>query len=46
MGAPLSPWGTSRELPGGGPGSKFVTQNVPSPLGYGIVFYIDVDIDF
>ena len=46
MGAPLSPWGTSRELPGGGLDPMSAAQKWPSPLGFGIVFYIDFDIDF
>ena len=43
---PLGPWGASRGLPGGGPGPMSEDQNVPSPLGFGIVFYDDFDIDF
>ena len=43
---PLGPWGASQGLPGGGPGSKFAGRLVPSPLGFGIVFYIDFDVDF
>ena len=50
MGAPLSPWGASRGVPGrslgGGPDPMSAGQNWPSPLGFGIVFYIDVDVDF
>ena len=31
---------------GGGPGPMSSGQNVASPLGFGIIFYIDFDIDF
>ena len=31
---------------GGGPGSKFAGRFMPGPLGFGIVFYIDFDVDF
>ena len=31
---------------GGGPDPMSSGQNVPSPLGFGIVFYDDFDIDF
>ena len=31
---------------GGGPGPMSEAQNVPSPLGFRIVFYDDFDIDF
>ena len=31
---------------GGGPGPMSATQNLASPLGFGIIFYIDFDIDF
>ena len=43
---PLGPWGASRELPGGGLGPNCSAQNWASPLGFGIVFYVDFDIDF
>ena len=50
MGAPLSPWaaslGAPGRLPGGGPDPNSEAQNDLSPLGFGIVFYIDFDIDF
>ena len=36
-------WGGSL---GGGPGPMSAAQNVPSPLGFGVVFYDDFDIDF
>ena len=39
-------WGASRELPGGGPGPMSAAQNWVSPLGFGIVFYDDFDVDF
>ena len=50
------PWGLGR-LPwvpgapprgslGGGPDPMSSAQNWPSPLGFGIVFYIDFDVDF
>ena len=50
------PWGLGR-LPwvpgapprgslGGGPGAMSAAQNLLSPLGFGIVFYDDFDIDF
>ena len=43
---PLGPWGASQGVPGGGPGAMSAGQNVLSPLGFGIVFYIDFDVDF
>ena len=43
---PLGPWGASQGVPGGGPGPMSASQNWPSPLGFGIVFYIDFDVDF
>ena len=46
MGAPLSPWGASRGVPGGGPGPMSAGQNVASPLGFRIISYVDFDIDF
>ena len=50
MGAPLSPWGASRGVPGrslgGVPDPKSAAQKLPSPLGFGIVFSVDFDIDF
>ena len=46
MGAPLSPWGASRGPWGEGPGPMSPGQNVLSPLGFGIVFYVDFDVDF
>ena len=36
---PGAPWG-------GDPGPKSVGQNLLSPLGFSIIFYIDLDIDF
>ena len=39
----LSPWGASL---GGGLGPMSAAQKWLSPLGIGIVFYIDFDIDF
>ena len=46
MGAPLGPWGVSRELPGGGRGSMSEGQKWLSPLGFRIAFYIDSDVVF
>ena len=50
MGAPLSPWGASRRVPGGpwggGPGPMSEAQNVASPLGFRIKINVDVDVDF
>ena len=50
MGAPLSPWGASRGVPGGtlggGPGPMSPGQNALSPLDFRIVFYVDFDLDF
>ena len=43
---PLGSWGASRELPGGGPGPMSVAQNVASPLGFRIIFYVDFDVVF
>ena len=44
---PLGPWGVSQGVSGGGPGPMSAGQNVPSPLGFGIVFFDkDLDIDF
>ena len=43
---PLGSWGASQGLPGGGPGPNSADQNLASPLGFGIVFYVDFDIDF
>ena len=43
---PLGPWGASQGLPGGGPGPMSAGQNWVSPLGFGIVFIDDFDIDF
>ncbi len=40
---PLGPWGGSL---GGGPGPNYSAQKLLSPLGCGIVFYDDFDIDF
>ena len=40
---PLGPWGASL---GGGPDPNSSAQKVASPLGFGIVFYDDFDIDF
>ena len=40
---PLGPLGGSL---GGGPDPNSSGQKVPSPLGFGIVFYIDFDVDF
>ena len=40
---PLGPWGGSL---GGGPDPMSAPQNMPSPLGFGIVFYVELDIDF
>ena len=31
---------------GGVPDPMSAGQNLPSPLGFGIVFYVDFDIDF
>ena len=43
---PLGPWGASQGLPGGAFGPMSAGQNVESPLGFRIVFYIDFDVDF
>ena len=43
MGPPLGPWGGSL---GGGPDPMSAGQKWLSPLGFGIVFYDDFDIDF
>ena len=43
---PLGPWGASWGLPGGGPGPNYKGQNVDSPHGFRIVFYIDFDVVF
>ena len=43
---PLGPWGASRGVSGGGPDPNSPGQNHSSPLGFGIVFYDDFDIDF
>ena len=43
---PLGPWGASQGVPGGGPDPNSEAQNWVSPLGFGIVFYDDFDIDF
>ena len=40
---PWGPWGASLE---GGPGPNSSGRFVASPLGFGIIFYIDFDIDF
>ena len=40
---PLGPWGGSL---GGGPDPMSAGQKWASPLGFGIVFYVDFDIDF
>ena len=43
------PWGLGRlpwDVPGGGTGAISAAQNVASPLGFGVVFYDDFDIDF
>ena len=40
---PLGPWGGAL---GGGPDPMCAAQNVLYPLGLGIVFYVDFDIDF
>ena len=40
---PLGPWGGSL---GGGPDPMSEAQNLAGPLGFGIVFYVDFDIDF
>ena len=42
---PPSP-GLLGRLPGGGSGPKSETQSLSSPLGFRIVFYIAIDIDF
>ena len=44
-GAPQSPWGASRGVPGGGPGPMSAGQNMASPLGFGMIFHINVDVD-
>ena len=36
---PGAPWG-------GGPGPNYKAQNVLSPLGFRIIFYIDFDVVF
>ena len=46
MGAPLGPWGATRGSLGGGPGPMSAGHFVLSPLGFGIVFYDDFDVDF
>ena len=43
---PLSPWVASQGLPGGGPGPMSAAQNMASPLGFRINFYVDFDHDF
>ena len=43
---PLGPWDASQGVPGGGPGPMSEAQNWASPLGFGIVFYIDFDVVF
>ena len=40
---PLGPWGGSL---GGGPDPMSAGQNLARPLGFGIVFYDDFDVDF
>jgi hypothetical protein len=39
----LGPWGDSL---GGGPDPMSAGQNWASPLGFGIVLYVDFDVDF
>ena len=39
---PLGPWGAAL---GGGPGPMSAGQNWLSPLGFGVVFYVDFDVD-
>ena len=41
-----APGAPPRGSQGGGPGPKSAGQNLPSPLGFGIVFYDDFDVDF
>ena len=43
---PLGPWGASRGVPGGGLGPNSSGRFMASPPGFGIVFYVDVDVDF
>ena len=43
---PLGPWGASQGAPEGGPDPMSAGQKSASPLGFGIVFYVDFDIDF
>ena len=38
--------GSLGRLPGGGPDPNSEAQNVLSPLGFRIVFYVDFDVDF
>ena len=38
--------GSLGRLPGGGPGPMSAGQKWSSPLGFGINFYIDFDVDF
>ena len=43
---PWVPGAPPRGSLGGGPDPMSAGQKVPSPLGFGIVFYDDFDIDF
>ena len=43
---PLGPWGASQGVPGGIPDPNSSGRFLAGPLGFGIVFYDDFDIDF